>query len=488
MEKTSCLLVVPGIKAFPHKERLTTTYDFPNGILSLGSFIEANGCSVSLLPLDHYLTASDDGENIEKQIFSALEYAINKYDPKFIGVSVPYTMYYPSALKVVEFAKKINPELVTGIGGGHVSYLDKQCFDDSDYIDVVIRGEGEWTLLELMNAVESGDDFSKIKGITYRNDGAIIKSPTRPLGSIDDLPTLDFSLLPDDFVKNMAVSIVASRGCAYKCAYCNESLFWGNKVRKIRPEKIIAEMTQLTEKYGVYPVGLEDSMFHMKTSYYFDMMSKLSKIRLNPNFYILSRADCITKEGCETMLSAGIKNLVLGIESASPKVLSAMNKKITIEQAETACKMATDCGLIVGAFWIIGHPGDNLAEAELTINAIDRFCATGIIAASEIAMFVPYPGGDIFNDPEKYGVEILNYDWDKWGRFNTEPVCQLKDFQKNEIISAWIKAKTVEEKWRHQRANASLNASPAPAVIGKVGRNAPCPCGSGKKYKKCCGQ
>jgi len=490
MAAVKCLLIDHGIKAVAHRERLTTTYDFPNGILSLGSFLEANGCSVAIVPLDYHLNISYDPEDLDKRILSILEPALKEYDPLFVGVGVAYTMLYPVSLKIVELSKALKPGAVTGLGGPHVSYMDRQCFEDSSAVDVVVRGEGEWTLLELINTLDRGGDLSGVKGVTHKKNGEIIVNPPRPLGPVDELPVLDFGLMPEGFIRGMAVSIVASRGCAYKCTYCNESLFWGNKVRRIPIEKIMEELKQLADKYDNYPVGLEDSMFHMKSSYFFEMLASLAGIRLNPAFYLLSRADCVTQEGCEAMFRAGIGNLVLGLESASPKVLKAMNKQTTIERGEDACAMATRKGLIVGTFWMIGHPGDSPVEAQITIDTIDRFYGEGIMGASEIALFVPYPGGAVFNDPGRFGVEILTYDWERWARFNTQPVCQLEDFSKDEIIAAWKKAKGVDEKWRFIQAYAhsETGEDSAPGPKGKVGRNDPCPCGSGRKYKKCCGR
>ena len=483
-----CLLIVPGIRATPYRERFTTIYDFPRGALSLGTFIKEKGCSVRILPLDYYLAPSSDPLEIEGQIQGIVEAAIREWRPSLIGISVPYTMLYPISIKTAEYCKEVDPEVVVALGGPHVSYMDTQCLEDCPAVDVVVRGEGEWTLLELIGCIREGRGFSGVRGITYREGDRTISNPPRPLGDIEELPVLDYGLLPENFVRNMAVSIVASRGCAYRCAYCNESRFWGPRVRRLSVEKIVEEMRQLAEGYDNYPVGLEDSMFDMRTSYFYRLCDALSRIRLNPNIYLLSRVDAITEEGCETMVRAGIRNLILGIESASPRVLRVMNKRIDMEMAERACRMATEKGIIVGTFWIIGHPGDSPEEAEITIETIDRFYREGIIHSSEIALFVPYPGTAIFENPEAFGVEILTYDWEKWGRFNTEPVFQLKGFPREEILKAWRRAKAVDERWRRLRLYASMmgGAKTAPSI--KVGRNDPCPCGSGKKYKKCCGR
>lgn len=459
MKNIDCLIFVPGINSISHRERFTTIYDFPRGALSLASFLKVKGVSSLVIPLDFYMPPSNNPEDVESGIGKIIEAISKECQPLVAGISVPYTMLYPASLKIAENCKKFMPSAITCMGGPHVSYRDAECFEDSDYVDVIVRGEGEWVLLEIINAIKNKRDFNDIKGITFceprtpNPESRIIKNPPHPLGNINELPILDYTLLPEDFVRNMAVSIVASRGCAYKCSYCNESRFWGHKVRKIPIDKVMEEIRILGSNYNNYPVGLEDSMFNMRSPYFFEFCVRLSRLRLNPNLYMLSRVDSVSEEGYRAMRRAGIRNIILGIESASQKVLDAMNKRITVKQAEDACKTAVSSGLIVGAFWIIGHPGDSPAESEITLEVMDKFYSKGILQTSEIALFVPYPGTDIFEQPEKYGLEILSYDWERWGRFNTDPVCQLKDFKSDEIKLYWQKGVEIDRKWREYKGD-----------------------------------
>ena len=459
--------------------------------MCLASFLEAGGRDTALVPLDYHLSPSSDPRILDAQIRSVVESALKEHSPFLVGVSVPYTMLYPVSLRIIQYCKEIDPSLFACLGGSHVSHQDRQCFEDSPFVDAVVRGEGEWTLQELAKSVEEGRVLETVEGITFRKNGEIVRNPPRLLGDINLLPPLNYKLLPKEFVRRMAVSIVASRGCAFKCAFCNESRFWGNKVRIPPVSAIVNELKDLAENFGNYPVGLEDSMFNMRSSYFFDLCSALSRLRLHPNFYILSRVDSITADGLAAMRKAGIRNLVLGIENASPRVLKMMNKKITMEEAERACEEAVKQDIIVGAFWILGHPGDSPQEADLTLEAMDRLYRKGLLRTSEVALFLPYPGTAIFENPGEYGIEILSYDWERWGRFNTEPVCQLKEFKAGEILAYWKRAREISDYWMRRPApimGETLSSGDRRDPAGdKVGRNDPCLCGSGKKYKKCCG-
>lgn len=445
------LLFVPGIKSLAQPERFTTVYDFPRGALSLATFVNAHGFQAKVIPLDFYITASRDQDEIDRQLGRVIEEAVREYKPKVVGVSAAYSLLYPTSLAVLELCKAIDPTLSTGIGGTHVSYLDEQTFEDSGSVDWVVRGEGEWALLDLLRALESGSDLRDVQNLTYRAGDEIVVNPLRPKGDLEELPALDYGLLPRRFVESMSVSIVASRGCAYKCTYCNESKFWGQDVRR-RPVSVVAdEIRTLVTRYGNRAVGLEDSMFDMHGSHFFELMKELEGVDLNPSFYILSRVDTVSDEGFGAMKRAGIKNLVVGIESASPRVLKKMGKRIDMYQAMTALRGARRAELTVGSFWIIGHPGDNTTEADMSLEALQRFYAEGIVHNSEIAMFIPYPGTVIYERPEQFGVKILTQDWERWGRFNTEPISELEDFSRDEILKKWQQGMQLAQLWQTRR-------------------------------------
>ena len=453
-----CLILIPGINSITHKERLTESYDFPRGGLSLASFLHSKGKRVHIVPLDYYLPNIKNPTELVIRMRHVIHSAVKDFDPALIGIGSPYTILYPTLLKIATFCKEVSDAVVC-LGGVHVTYMHEQVFLDSNNVDVVVRGEGEWTLLELLEKIEAGVDYSSMAGVTVRNtkfgkrdNGSITVNPPRPIGNMAELPMMKYDLLPERLVRNMTVTIVGSRGCPYKCSYCVESAFWGQKVRANPMNVLVEEAKILTQIYNNPPIAFEDSMFHMKSRRFYELCDQLKSIRLHPDFYILSRVDSLTDEGFKAMKEAGINKIIFGLESASPKVQAIMNKNITYAQMEEACRRVTNAGLRVGSFWIIGHPGDTPQEAGMTLDAIKRLYSIGCMEATEISMFIPYPGTVIFENQEEYGIEILSHDWEKWGRFNTEPVCQLKEFRKDDILKYWIKAQRLAEYWMAKRA------------------------------------
>ncbi len=460
------VLFVPGIRSIEASQTFTTNYDFPRGALSLATFLEHHGQPAIVVPLDYFCQNTSTQAVIDAQMEAVVRSVIADVQPGAIGISAPYTMLYPAALRVARWCKSYAPNITVGLGGPHVTSLDEACFDDSEHVDWVARGEGEWTLMEVLRRLDEGRDLAGVAGVTYRDEGGQVRqNPMRPMGSVDLLPPLDYGLLPEPFVRTMAVSIVASRGCAFKCTYCNEARFWGQSVRRFAPERVVAEIRELAQRWGNHAVGLEDSMFEMGTPYFLELMHALEELPVHPQFYLLSRVDSVHEDGFEAMHKAGIRNLVLGVESASPRVLKKMGKRIKPEQATRALRRAAGSGLTIGTFWIVGHPGDNPAESDKTICAIDQYFREGIMHSTEIALFVPYPGTAIYDHPDRFGVEILTREWERWARFRTAPVSQLADFSKEEIQEAWARTSARAQMWQSRRATGlagGASAKPAP--------------------------
>lgn len=179
---SGCLIFIPGINSLTHRERFTTTYDFPRGGLSLASFLESRGKRVSIIPLDYYIPRSSDPEEIRSRLRSVVQSAVKEFDPALIGIGVPYTMLYPTALRVASFCKEVS-EAVVCVGGPHVSYMDRQTLMDSKDVDLVVRGEGEWSLLELLERIERGEDYTDVAGTTVRlyGDSPDSTTPLIPL-------------------------------------------------------------------------------------------------------------------------------------------------------------------------------------------------------------------------------------------------------------------------------------------------------------------
>lgn len=447
--KKNCLLLAPP----------SIGYVAPTGMMEIASFLESRGHSTSLALLSQYLDYDREypitGQSVRQldypfmekrqgvskaQAKPVLKDLIETTDPIVVGVSNLFTKDYPDCLRILEICKEINETIVTVIGGPHVTFQDTVCVE-SPFVDIVVRGEGEWTMLDLLSVIENGGDLKKVKGITFKKNGKVIKTPDRPLGDLRELPPIDFGLLPPEFAERASFNGILNRGCVFNCAFCVEKAFW-RKRRQFPVQRLIDEMKALEREYGNRFNSIEDSMVYVGSDQCFELCSEIikQKVDIASWFSIQSRVDTITDEGIKALKNANIARVSLGIESASKKTLKAMNKNITFDQVITACRKLREYDIQVGSYWIIGHPGDTPREANRSLKALDYLFTNDLIQVADLMMFIPYPGTPFFDQPEKYGIEILTTDWSRWDRASADPVYQLKEFSADKLSEYYVNA------------------------------------------------
>lgn len=427
MSKKKCVLISTPLSG----------YICPVGILSISSFLEASGYSTEIVPLTYYLNYKRDWDF--QDIRSILEDILRKNEPVLVGVSNQITPDYPTCIEILKICKELNESVITVIGGVHVTFQDTNCMR-SPFVDIVVRGEGEWTMLDLISALENRRDLHGVKGITFRENGRIIRTSDRPLGNLNELPSLNYELLPFEFVQKSTNEGMMSRGCAFHCAFCAEGAFW-KKYRKFPVTRIIEEMEILDRVYKSPMIGLCDSMVYPGSEQLSELCREIQKrkLRLHPEFFVQSRVDTISEQGLKEMKGIHIQCVAMGIESGSPNVLKMMNKKIGPDQIISACTKLREHHLNVRSFWIIGHPGDNLAEAEYSLDLLQYLLNENLIQEASVEMFTPVPGTRFFEQPEKYGIEILLEDWSEWF-MPDKPICRLKDFSEKDILATYHRA------------------------------------------------
>jgi radical SAM superfamily enzyme YgiQ (UPF0313 family) len=436
--KKKCLLISP-----PGELNI-----FPRGIMEIATFLNKNKCPTSVLPLGYYMNNNYQtdvsgyiiGDLDKKKLERVLQDALIDADPQVIGVSNCYTKDYYNCIDIVRLCKKIVPQAITVMGGQHVTFCDEESLQTPE-LDVVVRGEGEWTMLRLLHAIKNKDGLNHIQGISFKTSGKIQRNPDAQLGEVQRIPPVDFTILPREFVQKTNIHGILNRGCAYHCTYCVEEKFWG-RPRGYRMEKLIEEMMVLQKEYDNQMIGLEESMLDMRSGKFFEFCQNLrdNHIHLPEDFYVTTRVDTVSEQGVESLLNAGIKIVCVGIENFSDQVLKMMNKKQNFDAILQGCRQLREKNIWVNSYWIIGHPGDNPQEAEYTFSTFKEFFEKGLLKSGYVFIFVPYPGTDFFNNPNDYGIHILSYDWRHWRRWTKNPVSCLANFSDREITWFYEKA------------------------------------------------
>ncbi len=386
MKKFCLLLASPR---FPHH--------FPRGILEMAGFLEKNGCPTALLPLGYHLGGIDLSEGLSPEqdalVEGLLRDALKETGASVVGISNSFSPDYPVCVKVLELCKRIDGRLVTVIGGPHVTFQDAEALL-SPFVDVVVRGEGEWSMFELLCALKKGSDLAAIAGITLRLDGRIVRNPDRELGDLSEIPPIDFDLLPFNLVHTAQIYGISTRGCAYRCRYCVESAFWRKK-RNYPVKRLVDEMEVLDRRFGNKVLGFFESMLDADSTQLFQLCDEIVSrgMRLAEQFVFHVRPDSVTQERIAAVRRAGMNWASMGVESASPRVLKMMNRRnLTRDLIIESCRILRAQGVHVHTYWIVGHPGDTREESEDSFAFLRYLIENELCQTAEAMIFQPYPG------------------------------------------------------------------------------------------------
>jgi len=296
------------------------------------------------------------------------------------------------------------------VGGPHPSMVGSEVLRCSD-IDLVVKGEGEETLVELLKALESTDNWRAINGLIYRKDALIVENPPRKF--IEDLDSLCF---PHIFAKEVLKDynkypkaafgyIFATRGCPYNCFFCGSRYIWSRQVRFRTPAHVIDEIKGL-QAQGIRLFYFVDDNFGVNKDYLSDLCNALIKhcpgIKWNCEFHI----NLVENETISLMKKAGCFSIQIGIESGNNEILKRIRKNITIERAYAAARIIKKQGIVLQAFFIVGFPEETEQSLQDTIKAMKKIKCDVIT----YSIFTPYAGTEAFEFCRNKGLIGKDYD------------------------------------------------------------------------------
>ncbi len=276
------------------------------------------------------------------------------------------------------------------VAGGPLPTCDPAPF--LRFFDVVVRGEGEQTLLDLLQALKEGAELAGVPGIAIRRDGAVTVTQDRALRQ--DLDGVAFparDLLPNEsYIRQgrrrqgySITTVLSSRGCPYRCEFCSNVVF-GSSYRERSPQNVVDEI-QAALRLGYDRISFADDVFTMRRARVKQVCEEIRRRGLKFHWECLGRVDSLDEPTARLMKAAGCSRVFFGIESGNDRILKLMNKGITTGQAAGAVEAAHRAGLEVGAFFILGYPG----ETDRTVLETLRF-ATGL-PLDYLGLTMPYP-------------------------------------------------------------------------------------------------
>ena len=294
-------------------------------------------------------------------------------DPKVLGLSV-YTFNRHESFALARTMKEAFPELTVVAGGPHATALAETILEREPAIDAIVLGEGEMTMLELAQMLESGRDLTSVAGLVVRVGDEIIRTAERsPIGDLDALP-LASEFYSSEFVnpREELWAFATARGCPENCRFCCSPEFWGRRVRFRSPENVIEEMRRVRDMYGLLHFNIRDDTFGLKREWAVEFCRRI----IEEPFYITwecqSRVDCMDEELLLTMRRAGCLAVQYGIETGSPRLLKYLGKRLDIEQALQVAEATRRVGIELSVFLIGAIPGETKDDRDRTLDLITR--------------------------------------------------------------------------------------------------------------------
>ena len=355
---------------------------------------------------DNYLHNLKD---TSKQIWREIKSTILEYKPTVVGISVKAPSF-ASACIVAKLAKEVSEQILVIVGGPHPSSVGADVLNCKN-IDVAVRGEGENTIVELIDAIQTQKKFDGIKGVIYRKDGQIVENAPREF--IENLDSLcfpfesapevlkDYDLYPLTAFKN----IFATRGCPYNCLFCGSREVWSRRVRFRSPENVVREIKGL-QKMGLKLVHFDDDTFGINKKYINDLCNALIKDCSGLRWSCETHVKLVDKQTVSLMKAAGCYLIQIGIESGNNEILREMRKNITVEEALDACKVIRTQGVELQTFFLVGFPQETEDTWNDTVTTMKKTKSNALI----YSIFTPYPGTEAFEFCKEKGLISDDYE------------------------------------------------------------------------------
>ncbi len=357
---------------------------------------------------------------------------LKQFNPDFVGIQTLTPNLY-NALKSAQIAKEEGVPIVA-LGGYHPTAMPTESLQLSHgNVDVVFRGEAEYSMLEFIQNIEKGRDWTQIKGISYYNkDNQVIHNESAPpIKNLDELPLPARHLLPMDKYRIFgssfpATSVLTSRGCPFSCDFCSVSAFYGAKWRPRSPEKIAEEIRFLREVLDLKAAAFVDDLFFISRKRVKRLVRALSQVK-DIYWGATTRADAGDLDLLTLMRKAGCRLVFVGVESGNQAILDQIQKRTSINQVERYFDNAKKAHMDTLASVSFGFPGETKQTIINTVNwVINRL-------DPELALFTlatPYPGTEFYQKMLDSG-KIKEHDYSKYNLFY--PITEITGISREEM-------------------------------------------------------
>ena len=467
-QQLDLLLVNPGNRAQAYGE-LSNSFSgieppFWCGLIA--AFVRKNGYSVKIIDADaEYLSPEDTTQKIMECNPLLVDIVVLGTNPS--ASSTPKMTAVRETLVALENKAA---HIKTILSGLHPSALPKQTIQE-ERTDFVCQGDGFHTILALLEALKSGreDDFSKIRGLWYKEDGKIISNPPAPpLKNLDELPFVAWDLLPMERYRahnwhclenldgrgNYAV-VYTSLGCPFKCNYCPIHAFYGKpNVIFGTPQRVVEEIDLLVKNYNIKNIKIMDELFVMNRDRVIHLCDLIIERQYKLNMWAYARVDTVDEPLLKKMKQAGINWICYGFESANELVRLGAGKRTHQEKTRKAIEMTRAAGIYILANFMFGLPNDNFETMQQTLSMAKEFNFEYV----NFYVTMAYPGSKLYEEAIQEGISLPSQ-WHGYGQLgyetvplptkylSSEEVLRFRDEAFNEYYSNYKYLEMVAEKF-----------------------------------------
>jgi radical SAM superfamily enzyme YgiQ (UPF0313 family) len=382
--------------------QISETPSPPLGLAYLASALETAGVEVKILDFVVYPYSRRNLESLLKD-----------FKPQMVGITA-VTMTFDNAIKVIKDVKTIEPQILTVMGGPHVTFCAQDTLKDYPELDVIVLGEGEKTVVELTQAADRKHRWNDINGIAFRKGAEIIHTAARDF--VQDLDTLPAPArhqlaLGRYRALGMPVSLITSRGCPFKCIFCVGRKMVGAKVRYRNPQWVVDEM-QYLNSLNFHQINIADDLFTANKTHCMAVCDEIIKRKASIKWTSFARVDTVTEEILTRMKAAGCTGVSFGIESGNEKILKTIKKGISRRQVIDAVKMCNRAGVTPYGSFILGLPGETPQTIDETLEFGKQLKKMGL--SFGFHLLAPFPGTEVREHGQQHGINILTNDWSEY--------------------------------------------------------------------------
>jgi radical SAM superfamily enzyme YgiQ (UPF0313 family) len=371
----------------------------PLGLTYMAAVLEQNNFEVRII--DSPVLCFD-----HQQIRKELE----AYQPSIVGIG-SMTPTFESAIQCAKAAKEAVPDAQVLMGGPHATFADAEILTAEEAVDVIVRGEGEETIVEIAEQKKLGD----IKGISFRKNAQIIRTAQRPyIQNLDALPSPAYHLLPMkkyNITGRNLLPIISSRGCPFQCPFCVASQMFGQQFRARSPKNVLDELEWLRDEYGAEGITFQDDTLTFDKKRTLDICDGMIQRKIGLHWGCGTRADVVTKEILAKMKQAHCDEIMFGVEAGCQRMRDLLKKRVSTTQIENAIKWTKETGIFVTVSVILGYPGETAKTLQESLDFVRK------VEPDEVWLChaTPYPGTCLREIVEQNSWKMS----DRWELYNT---------------------------------------------------------------------